>query len=105
MSEIQTRSRGSSLIKNRVSRPYPWIDGKKVARTIPQINRPDVAMAYKNQTLEKSGWRIAVSAPAAKGRIVINAVNNRGAENFLRPAKAGLMDGLYSSLRRRPDHI
>jgi SAM-dependent methyltransferase len=64
-----------------------WIDGKMLARTTPTVTRRDVALAFNNPTLEKTGWRLSCSAPATNTEIVVNAVSNYGAENFLRPPR------------------
>jgi len=64
-----------------------WVDRKMLARTTPTITRRDVALAFNNPTLEKTGWRLSCSAPATNTEIVVNAVSNYGAENFLRPLR------------------
>jgi hypothetical protein len=68
-----------------ISEVQVWVDGKKVACITPQVSRPDVATAFNNPTLEKAGWRLVCPAPVTDAKIVVNAVTNGGAENFLRP--------------------
>src|SRR6266446_1355383 len=38
-----------------------WIDGKMIARTVPNINRPDVALQFNNESLAASGWQFVCS--------------------------------------------
>ncbi len=65
-----------------------WINLKILARTVPDIARPDVALAFNNKTLGTSGWQFVAPVTAKEQRIVVNVVNNLGTETFLQPGMA-----------------
>jgi hypothetical protein len=44
-----------------------YVDGKAVGEAKLGGDRPDVAAAFKNNLLQKSGWNLSASIPLAKG--------------------------------------
>ena len=62
-----------------------WIDGKMMARTVPNISRPDVALHFNNEAIATSGWQFVCAAPANFEAVVLNVVSNLGMENILLP--------------------
>ena len=62
-----------------------WIDGKMIARTVPNISRPDVALHFNNEAIATSGWQFVCAAPAKFETVVLNVVSNLGMENILLP--------------------